>query len=165
MATATPATEVKTRAPRKAMTEFGQSFRGFVSAVNQTKLAIKVGTLIGEPDNDKVHSSINNLVRKAGQNNGVVSIRSKELVLAIIQCVVELDADFAAKGETIKKTFQYENISSANREPGQNWIVRLKAGEEIAIKEGGPDGPGYYKLSYVRELDAAAEVEEDVVEE
>jgi len=151
--------EPRTRAPRKAMTEFCQSLRGFVSAVNQTKLAIKVGALIGEPDNDKVHSSIQNLVRKAGQNSGVVSIRSKQLVEAVIQMVVELDPDLAAKGETLKKAFQYENISSINREPGQNWIVRLKAGEEVAIKEG-PDGDGYYKLAYVRELDAVAVAEE-----
>ena len=145
--------EARTRAPRKAMTEFGQSLRGFVSAVNQNKLAIKVGALIGESDSDKVHSSVQNLVRKAGQNSGVVSVRSKDLVTAVIQCVVELDPDLAAKGATLAKAFQYENISSANREPGQNWIVRLKTGEEVAIKDG-PEGDGFYKLAFVRELDA-----------
>jgi hypothetical protein len=64
--------EVKTRAPRKPLTEFGASFRGFVTAVNQAKLAIKVGKLIGEEDSEKVSSSVQSLVRKAGQNSGVV---------------------------------------------------------------------------------------------
>jgi predicted nuclease with TOPRIM domain len=155
--------EVKTRAPRKVMTEFGQSLRGFVSAVNQTKLAIKVGVDIGETDQDKVHASIQNLVRKAGQNSAVVSIRSKPLVEAVIKNVVELDADLAAKGETLKKAFQYEQISSANREPGQNWIVRLKSGEEVAIKEG-PDGDGMYKLQWMGEIPAAVAAAEAEVE-
>lgn len=145
--------EVKSRAPRKPVTEFGASFRGFVTAVNQAKLNIKVGKAIGEEDSDKVGSSIQSLVRKAGQNNGVVSVRSQELVTAILNAVVELDADLAAKAETLKKNFQFEAISSANREPGQNWLVRLKGGEEVALT-GGPEGDAYYKLVKTRDLEA-----------
>lgn len=145
--------EVKSRAPRKPLTEFGASFRGFVTAVNQAKLAIKVGKLIGEEDSDKVSSSIQSLVRKAGQNSGVVSIRSEGLVKAILASVVELDADLATKAETLRKNFQFEAISSANREPGQNWLVRLKAGEEVSLT-GGPNGDAVYKLIFVREMDA-----------
>jgi hypothetical protein len=145
--------EVKTRAPRKPLTEFGASFRGFVTAVNQAKLAIKVGKLIGEEDSEKVSSSVQSLVRKAGQNSGVVSIRSQGLVNAILASVVELDADLATKAETLRKNFQFEAISSANREPGQNWLVRLKAGEEVALS-GGPNGDAIYKLTYVRDMEA-----------
>lgn len=145
--------DVKTRAPRKPLTEFGASFRGFVTAVNQAKLAIKVGKLIGEEDSEKVSSSIQSLVRKAGQNSGVVSIRSQGLVNAILSSVVELDGDLQTKSETLRKNFQFEAISSANREPGQNWLVRLKAGEEVALS-GGPNGDAIYKLTYVRDMDA-----------
>ena len=158
MTTATPAPETKTRAARKPVTEFGQSFRGFVSAVNQDKLSIKVGNnpKVAEKDSEKVHASIQNLVRKAGQNNGVVSVRSQDLVEATIQAVVELDPDLAAKGETLKKAFQYVNIPSGVRSPSQNWIVRLKLGEEVALTEG-PDGDGVYKLTWVRDLDVVDE--------
>jgi hypothetical protein len=146
--------DVKPRAPRKPVTEFGASFRGFTSAVNQAKLAIKVGKLIGKEDSDEVSSSIQSLVRKAGQNNGVVSVRSQGLVNAILTSVVELDPDLTAKAETLRKSFQFEAISSANREPGQNWLVRLKAGEEVALT-GGHEGDAYYKLVKTRDLDAA----------
>ena len=148
-------TETKTRAARKPMTEFGQAFRGFVLSVNPAKLAIKVGQLTGETDADKTQGAIASLVRKAGQNSGVVSIRSKPMVEAIVQCVVELDPDLSAKGQTMLKNFQFEQISNANREPGANWLVKLKAGEEVNIK-GGPDGDGVYILQYVRPMDEDA---------
>lgn len=144
--------DTKTRAPRRPMTEFGQALRGFVTAVNQHKLAIKVGNKIGEQDQEKVASSISGFVRKAGQNSGVVSIRSKALADAILESVVELDPDFEAKAKTLKANLHFENISSANREPGANWLVKLKAGEEVELKEG-PNGPGVYKLEFVREAD------------
>lgn len=145
-------TDTKTRAPRKPTTEFGQSLRGFVGSVNPAKLAIKVGAIIGESDTDKVSASIGSLVRKAGQNSGVVSVRSKPLVEAVIQSVVELDETMGAKGEKLRKDFQYEAISNANREPGANWLVRLKGGEEVPIKNG-PKGDGFYKLVFVREIE------------
>lgn len=151
-------TETKTRAPRKPATEFGQSLRGFVGSVNPSKLAIKVGQIIGETDTEKVQSSVASVVRKAGQNSGVVSIRSKPLVEAIIQCVVELDDTLGAKGEKLRKDFQYEAISNANREPGANWLVKLKGGEEVFLK-GGPKGDAYYQLSFVREADEEVEDE------
>ena len=152
--------ETKTRTPRKPATEFGQSLRGFVGSVNPSKLAIKVGQIIGETDSEKTQSSIASVVRKAGQSSGVVSIRSKPLVEAIIQCVVELDDTLHAKGEKLRKDFQYEAISNINREPGANWLVKLKAGEEVFLK-GGPKGDAFYQLAYVRD----AEVEEVEAEE
>jgi hypothetical protein len=145
---------VKTRAARKPLTEFGASFRGFCTAVNQAKLAIKVGKEIGEEDSDKVASAIQSLIRKAGQNNGVVSVRSQSLVNAILKAVVELDPDLATKAETLRKNFQFEAISSANREPGQNWLVRLKAGEEVFLTAG-HEGDAFYKLVKTREADPA----------
>lgn len=144
--------ETKTRAPRKTVTEFGQALRGFVIAVNSHKLAIKVGEKIGEKDTEKVSSSISGFVRKAGQNSGVVSIRSKELAYAIIDSVIELDPDFTAKGATLRNQLHFENISSANREPGANWLVKLKGGEGVCLKDG-PNGPGFYKLVFEREAD------------
>ena len=123
-----------------------------------SKLAIKVGQIIGETDTEKVQSSIASVVRKAGQNSGVVSIRSKPLVEAVIQCVVELDDTLGAKGEKLRKDFQYEAISNANREPGANWLVKLKGGEEVFLK-GGPKGDAYYQLSFVREADEEVEDE------
>lgn len=150
----------KTRAPRKPATEFGQSLRGFVGSVNPSKLAIKVGQILGETETEKVGSSIASVVRKAGQNSGVVSIRSKPLVEAVIQCVVELDETLEAKGEKLRKDFQYEAISNTNREPGANWLVKLKGGEEVFLK-GGPKGDAFYQLAFVRladlEEEAAAE--------
>jgi len=153
-------TETKTRAPRKPATEFGQSLRGFVGSVNPSKLAIKVGQIVGETDSEKVQSSIASVVRKAGQTSGVVSVRSKPLIEAVIQCVVELDETLAAKGEKLRKDFQYEAISSTNREPGANWLVKLKAGEEVFLK-GGPKGDAFYKLAFER-VAAEEEVEEEV---
>lgn len=151
------ATAEKTRTPRKPLTEMGYSLRGFVSAVNQHKLAIKVGALIGENDTEKVHSSIQSFVRKAGQKSGVVSVRSKALAEAIVKAVVELDGDLAAKGETLLKNFSYQSVQGTHT-PDQNWIVRLKGGEEIFIKDG-PDGDGVYKLAYVRAADVAEAAE------
>ena len=140
----------RTRAPRKPMTDFGNSFNGFIRSVNADKLAIRVGVIIGEPEKEKVQSTIANLARKASQNNGVVSKRSEHVVEAILAAVVELDPDMSAKAATLKKNFVFENVSSGSREPGQNWIVRLKSGIEVPIKEG-PEGDGLYKLVKVGE--------------
>lgn len=148
-------TETKTRAPRKQMTDFGHSFRGFVQSVNSHKLAIKVGEIMNEKDSEKMASAIAGCVRKAGQNSGVISIRSKELAYAILDSVVALDPDFAAKAATLRNQLHFENISSVNREPGANWLVKLKAGENVNLKEG-PEGPGLYRLEYVGEADADA---------
>ena len=155
--------DTKTRAPRKPATEFGQSLRGFVGSVNPAKLAIKVGQTIGETDSEKVQSSIASVVRKAGQASGVVSVRSQPLVEAIIKAVVELDDTLAAKGVKLQKDFQYEAISNTNREPGANWLVKLKAGEEVFLK-GGPKGDAFYKLAFERVADAAEVEEEETVE-
>ena len=150
----------KPRAPRKPMTDFGNSLNGFIRSVNQDKLAIRVGVLIGEPEKEKVQSTISNLARKASQNNGVVSKRSEHVVEAILTAVVELDADMAAKAATLKKNFVFENVSSGSREPGQNWIVRLKSGIQVPIKDA-HDGDGLYILQKVGEYPVDAEVDTD----
>ena len=116
----TEVTTPKPRAPRKPMTDFGNSFNGFIRSVNADKLAIRVGVIIGEPEKEKVQSTIANLARKASQNNGVVSKRSEHVVEAILAAVVELDPDMSAKAATLKKNFVFENVSSGSREPGQN---------------------------------------------
>lgn len=143
-------TATKKRSPRKPMTEFGNSFNGFIRTVNFDKLAIRVGALTGETDKDKVQSTISSLMRRASQKNGVVSKRSEAVVNAILQAVVELDPDMAAKAATLKKQFVFENVASGSREPGQNWLVRLKSGLEVPIKEG-PEGDGVYILQKVGE--------------
>ena len=161
--TAEVATTTKTRAPRKPMTEFGNSFGGFIRSVNPDKLAIRVGQLIGEAEKEKVQSTISNLARRASQNNGVVSKRSELVVDAILQAVVELDPDMTAKANTLKKQFVFENVSSGSREPGQNWIVRLKSGIKVPIKDG-PDGDGLYILQKVGEYPAEADTETEDAE-
>jgi len=153
-------TEVKTRAPRKPATEFGQSFRGFVGSVNPAKLAIIVGQAINESDSEKVQSSISSVVRKAGQSSGVVSVRSKPLIEAILAGVVKLDDTLTAKADKLRKDFQYEAISNTGREPGTNWLVKLKSGEAVPLKDG-PNGDAYYKLEYVRDLDTEGTAEAD----
>lgn len=150
----------KTRAPRKAATDFGRALAGCVAAVHQEKLSIMVAKLIGEPESDKAHSAIKNMIRKAGQNEGVVSVRSKPLVEAVLETVKKLDADLTAKCDSLKLQFQYKEISSENREPGQNWIVKLKAGEDVRIQDG-PEGTGMYRLEFVGPC-AEAEVETEV---
>jgi len=156
-------TETKTRNPRKTMTEFGLGLRGVVGAVNQTKLAIIVGKKMGEPDSDKVNGSIHNFVRKAGQNSGVVSERSRALADAVFAAVVELDALLEPKVNSLKTQIQFEAISAAGREPGQNWIVRLRTGEEVPLKDG-HEGDGYYKLVKTADYDPNAVAEEDAGE-
>jgi hypothetical protein len=156
-------TETKTRAPRKAMSEFGLGLRGCVGAVNQNKLAIIVGGKIGEPDSAKVDGSIGNFVRKAGQNSGVVSKRSEDLANAVFAAIVQLDPLLEPKVASLKTQIQYQAISASGREPGQNWIVRLKTGESIPLKDG-PEGDGYYKLVKTAEYDAAAAVEVEEAE-
>lgn len=138
----------KIRATRTPLTEFGQSFKGFVTAVPPTKLAIKVAAILGETDSDKMQSAISSLIRKASQRSGVVSIRRKQLVEAVVQCVVELDPFLEEKGDHILKSFQYENINNSSREPGTNWLVKLKLGEQVAMRPG-PQGDGIYALQYI----------------
>lgn len=152
---ATTATDTKTRAARQPLTEFGRKLKGFVGSVDPHKLNIRVAALMGETETDKVGNSISGMVRRAGQENGVLSIRSKELVDAVLSAVVELDSDQATIAEKLLHNFHFQPISSANREPGQNWLVRLKGGEEVALKDG-PNGPGTYKLEFV-----SAELAED----
>ena len=152
-------TAPKTRAARKTMSEFGLGLRGVVTAVNQNKLAIIVGKVMGESDSEKVLGSIHNFVRKAGQNSGVVSQRSQQLAEAVFAAIVQLDAFLEAKVLSLKSQIQYEAISAAGREPGQNWIVRLKSGEEVPLKDG-PEGDGYYKLVKTADYDPNA-VDED----
>lgn len=154
--------EKKSRAPRKPNTEFGISFKSFVQSVNNNKLSIMVGQIIGDSDREKVSGSISNVVRKASQNSGVVSARSKDLVEAILTCVVELDPDLEAKAKTLRKGFRYEAIASSHRDTGANWIVRLKAGDNVAIR-GAYEGDALYKLVKVGEfpVDAVDEAETD----
>ena len=152
--------EIKKRAPRKPATEFGLSFKSFVQSVNGNKLAIKVGALIGDNDHDRVTGSIANVVRKAGQNSGVVSSRSKDLVEAILTSVVELDEDLEAKAKTLRKQIHYEAIASSHRDTGANWIVRLKAGDSVPIR-GAHEGDALYQLVKVGEYPVdAPEVDE-----
>jgi len=150
----------KTRAPRKSVSEFGLGLRGVVTAVNQNKLAIIVGKKIGENESEKVLGSIHNFVRKAGQNSGIVSKRSEDLANAVFAAVVELDPYLEPKVNSLKSQLQFEAISAAGREPGQNWIVRLKSGEQVPLKDG-PEGDGYYKLVKTADYDPNAVTEED----
>lgn len=142
------ATTPKPRAPRAPLTEFGRKLKGFVSAVDPHKLNIRVANILGDNEVDKVGNSISGMVRRAGQENGVISIRSKELVEAVFKAVTELDPDQEVIANRLMGQFHFQPISSANREPGQNWLVRLKSGEPIVMKDG-PEGHGLYKLEYV----------------
>ena len=142
----------KTRQPRRPVTEFGQSLKGFVQSVNQDKLGGKVATALYDGDKAKATSAIGSFLRKAGQHEGVVSVRSKELWEAIKNAVVELDPEMKIKADSLSNHFHFEPVSSVNRDSATNWIVRMTAGEKVFLKEG-PNGPGMYHI----EFDGAAD--------
>lgn len=150
----------KARQPRRPMTEFGQSLKGFVQSVNQDKLAGKVAGKLFEGDKEKAASSIGSFIRKAGYHEGVVSVRSKELWEEVSKAVVELDADLKLKADTLNSHFHFEAVSNANRDSATNWIVRMTAGESVFLKEG-PNGAGMYHLEFDGEAtEDTPEVEE-----
>lgn len=149
--------ETKTRAARKPKTDFARSIGGFVQAVDPGQLAARVAQKLNNADKDQVLASIKNAVRKVGQDNGCISVRSKDLLEAVFAVVPDLDKDLAGKAATLRSQIVFEPISSAGREPGQNWIVRLKSGEEVFLNEG-PDGAGYYQLTFTRALAEGEEV-------
>jgi hypothetical protein len=150
----TQETPAKTAAKRtrNPMTEFGLALRSFVRGVHPVKLALKVSEKIGEPDKDKTEAAISNMIRIANLTEGVLGVRRKALVEAVLASVVELDPDMELKGQRLAKMFQFEAVSSKNRDSANNWLVKLKAGEEIKINDG-PEGAGVYRLLFVRPVD------------
>ena len=138
-----------TRRPRNQMSDFGVSLKSFVIGVHATKLALKVKETLGWEDTDKTDAAIKAMVRTANITNGILSVRRKPLAEAVIKGVVELDPDLAAKGARLAAGLQYEAASSRNRDSANNWIVKLKAGEEVKVSDG-PEGDGMYKLVFVR---------------
>jgi hypothetical protein len=82
----------------------------------------------------------------------------------VLSSVVELDPDMELKGQRLAKMFQFEAVSSKNRDSANNWLVKLKAGEEIKINDG-PEGAGVYRLLFVRPVDPTELVDEPEAEE
>jgi hypothetical protein len=153
-------TKTTTKRTRNPMTEFGLALRAFVQGVHPVKLALKVSEKIGESDRDKTGAAISNMVRLANATEGVLGIRRKSLVEAVLASVVELDPDMEVKGQHLAKMFQFEAVSSKNRDSANNWLVKLKAGEEIRINDG-PEGAGIYQLLFVRPIDPELDPELD----
>lgn len=139
--------KTKTRQPRRPVTEFGQSLKGFVQSVNQDKLFGKVAATEYDGDKAKAASAVGSFLRKAGYHEGVVSVRSKDLWEAIKNAVVELDPEMKIKADSLSNHFHFEAISSVNRDSATNWIVRMTAGEKVYLKEG-PEGAGMYHLVF-----------------
>jgi hypothetical protein len=150
-----------TRRPRNQMSDFGVALKSFVIGVHATKLALKVKETLGWEDTDKTDAAIKAMVRTANITNGILSVRRKPLAEAVIKGVVELDPDLAAKGTRLAASLQYEAASSRNRDSANNWIVKLKAGEEVKVSDG-PEGDGMYKLVFVRPFDP--DIDDDAVE-
>ncbi len=147
------ATTTKTRTRAQA-TEFGRAFKSLVNSVDQRRLAARVAERLNDKDVEKVASKIANLVRKASNENGVISIRSKETAEFIFAEVVQMSPVMQAVADKLKQEITYSPISSSNRDSGTNWIVRLKAGEAVATD--GHEGHGLYKLVKVGEATEAA---------
>lgn len=139
----TTATDKKSRV-RHPLTSFGRQLKGFVASPDQKQLIARVGKLMDEAELDKVRTSIDNFVRKAGKENGVISVRSEKLAKAIIDTVVELDPTLEAKGKALLGQMTFAPISNANRDSSNNWIVKLRQGESVAFD--GPNGYAMYKL-------------------
>jgi len=131
---------------KKEKTEFGQSFYGFIRNVNRTKLVNKVSVLIGQPDVLQVAAKINNLASRINTHSGVIRASNKELFEAIVKGVVEIDSDMKLKGEKILKGISYQ---TSNMNEFRSWIVALKSGKEVSIKDGF-EGDKIYKLIIVR---------------
>lgn len=147
-ATEETATEAKARRQRTPPTEFGRSLRSFVGSVDPVDLVSSVATRMSETDHAKVGREITRMVSKANAGEGAVPESFKELVFAVIDSVVELDPDQAVKGERLKGGFSFHAIVRSN-----NWISDLMEGRERKlVKRKAFNGPGVYKLIFVREL-------------
>lgn len=147
------AAAVKKPRRRAQSTQFGRSLRSAVRAVHPVKLAMAVGKALGQEDAEKVASSIASMVRAADANEGVLSVRREPLVHATLDAIAEAIPEYAPIVESLRKQFRFQEFT-VNRDSATNWLVRLKAGEEVRF------GDSIYKLTLVRTV---SEEDEDEV--
>lgn len=140
--------ETKARRQRTPPTEFGRSLRSFVGSVDPVELVSRVAERTKETDHAKVGREITRMVAKANTNEGTVADTLQDLVIAVIESVVELDPDQAVKGERLKSGFVFQPVTRSN-----NWISDLMEGNERKLcKKNMFNGPGVYRLVFVRPL-------------
>ena len=137
---------------RNQSTQFGRSLRSAVRAVHPVKLAMAVGKALGQEDAEKVASSIASMVRAADANEGVLSVRREPLVHATLDAIAEAVPEYTAIVDSLRKQFRFQEFT-VNRDSSANWLVRLKAGEEVRF------GNGIYKLALVRTVDEDADAD------
>lgn len=141
-------TEKKSR-QRVPVSDFGRRLSKTVGLADASRLANKVASKLGDKDVNKTKTSINSFVRKTGKERGIVSMRSKTLCEAILSAIEELEPSASALVEQLRKDIQYSKIATGGRDSSNNWIKKLKAGEQVTLD--GPEGHAVYQLVKVGE--------------
>lgn len=143
------AIEKKTR-QRTPVSDFGRRLSKTIGLADAQRLANKVAVKLGDKDVAKTKTSINSFVRKTGKERGIVSMRSKSLCEAILSALEELEPSASALVAQLRSDIQYAKIATGGRDSSNNWIKKLKAGEQVSLD--GPDGHAVYQLVKVGEV-------------
>lgn len=134
-------------AERKPISEVGRSFKSFVNMVPKGKLYERVSQLFMEPDQEKIESMIKVNIAKLSKES-ILPAGRKEFIDFVIDAVKEIDPELTNKANSLQGMIQYLPTIGADGNVLDNWIIRMKAGEEVKIING-PQGTAIYRLEKI----------------